>query len=617
MTYILSEPEISILIEFVEELTGTDQSCSSRKGIICSNISNRILHHCFESLIPYLEFACANKEEYRTLLSLVTIHTTAWFRESPHFSRLEELVLKIPKNEKITLRVASVGCSGGPEVFSIALVLEEYRLRNPNFDYRIEGYDIDHLSIEKARKAVFPISETALIPPIYKTHLLRGSGAAKNLFTLTKEIRNRCTFEQMNITSHSNKLGKGQYDVIFCRNVLIYFDPKTFNEIVTRLLASLKPSGCLFLAHCELISCKVHKTENLGNSVYRMSTQQKPESPRKRKVLIVDDSKIVRTILKDLFDSHDFITVVASSAKEATIILKNFDPDIVSLDLHMPETNGDVWLKNQRRSGFLPPTILVSDANPKEAFSVLSALGHGAQDYIEKRLINDSPDEIMRRFKAISDSHTKPKTTKHQQVIMTSKKIPTKPDLIMIGASTGGIEAIKTITQNLPKNFPPLLIVQHISSEFAKQCAHLIAGFSGLTLVNPEQREELKNGHIYMTQASSHIKVQRLGERLICFTEHGNSPCGHKPSVDVLFSSVAKAQVANAIAIILTGMGKDGSEGIAKFHSCGGFTIAQDEGSSVVFGMPSSAISTGKIDFVGNPAEIRDLLLDHAGRKVA
>ncbi len=319
-----------------------------------------------------------------------------------------------------------------------------------------------------------------------------------------------------------------------------------------------------------------------------MSTPAHPETTpagkRRIRVLIVDDSALVRSLLTDILRADPGIEVVgaASDAHVAREKIKALNPDVLTLDVEMPKMDGITFLKNLMRLRPMP-VVMVSSLTERGADVTLDALAIGAVDYLSKPKIDlaatlkDYSEELIEKIKAASRASVRALDPCRAATIAVrpkfstdavlpkqpgSKQLRTTDRIIAIGASTGGTEAIKEVLTKLPPG------------------------------------QQVLAGHVYIAPGDRHLMVVRDGARYVLRLDDGVPVNRHKPSVDVLFRSVAQNAGRNAIGVILTGMGKDGAKGLKEMLDAGSQTIAQDEATSVVWGMPGEAVSLGAAQHV-------------------
>jgi len=338
---------------------------------------------------------------------------------------------------------------------------------------------------------------------------------------------------------------------------------------------------------------------------------------RKLKVLIVDDSALVRRILTELLSADPEVEVVgaASDAYMARDKIKALNPDVITLDVEMPKMDGVTFLRNLMRLRPMP-VVMVSSLTEHGAEITLDALSVGAVDYLPKPKIDlaatlgDYAEELCTKIKAAARARVRrysadaPAANLSQvpprysaDAILPKSSAPrqfrTTDRIIAIGASTGGTEAIREVLVQLPADTPGIVIAQHIPKAFSTPFAKRMNACCQMTVYEAEDGQQVLPGHVYIAPGDRHLLLVRDGARYVCKLDDGQPVNRHKPSVDVLFRSVAQQAGRNAIGVILTGMGKDGAEGLKEMREAGSPTIAQDEATSVVWGMPREAVAIG------------------------
>jgi two-component system chemotaxis response regulator CheB len=347
-----------------------------------------------------------------------------------------------------------------------------------------------------------------------------------------------------------------------------------------------------------------------------------PKSIQKRiKVLVVDDSALVRSILSDVLARDPAIEVVgtASDAHIAREKIKKLNPDVLTLDVEMPKMDGLTFLHNLMRLRPMP-VVMVSTMTERGAEVTLDALAMGAVDFLSKPKIDIAAklpeycEELIGKIKvaamasvraldpvratALKPKGPNPVATDVLPVVRGARKMRTTDRVIAIGASTGGTEAIKQVLCNMPADAPGILITQHIPKAFSTSFAKRMDDCCAMTVTEAEDGQQVLAGHVYIAPGDRHLYVIRDGARYVCRLDDGPPVNRHKPSVDVLFNSVAKCAGQNAIGVLLTGMGKDGAKGLKEMRASGSRTVAQDEATSVVWGMPGEAVAIGAAEDV-------------------
>ncbi len=320
------------------------------------------------------------------------------------------------------------------------------------------------------------------------------------------------------------------------------------------------------------------------------------------RVLIVDDSMTMRKLLQERLSHDPSIEVVgnACDAAEARALMKTLNPDVVTLDIEMPGMDGLSFLKKIME---LRPTpvIIVSGSTQEGNSTTAQAMALGAvgcyakSDGVGGLPFNDDGRLCALVHEASQVKYSKPKPAPASAAPRERSPAGAKPKLITIGSSTGGIEALRTALSGFTKTCPPTLVVQHINARFAPAIAQTLDAVCEAKVIMAEHDTPLKEGHVYFAPGGDkHMTVAgRNLNNLRCVLRPGDPVSGHIPSVDTLFSSAARIAGARALGVLLTGMGEDGAKGLLKMAEAGADTIAQDEASCVVFGMPRAAIKLG------------------------
>jgi two-component system, chemotaxis family, protein-glutamate methylesterase/glutaminase len=324
--------------------------------------------------------------------------------------------------------------------------------------------------------------------------------------------------------------------------------------------------------------------------------------PRRVRVLIVDDSALVRQILSEMLARDPGIEVVgtAGDAHIAREKIKQLNPDVLTLDVEMPRMDGLTFLRNLMRLRPMP-VVMVSSLAEHGAEVTLDALALGAVDYLPKpRLdvaatLGEYRDELVEKIKGAAAASVRALDARHAASLPAPRRFGARSgdQIIGIGASTGGTEAIKEVLSGLPPDSPGVVIAQHIPKAFSTPFARRMNDCCALRVCEAEDGQQILAGHAYIAPGDRHLLLARDGARYVCRIDDGARVNRHKPSVDVLFRSMARAAGRNAVALLLTGMGKDGARGMLEVREAGGRTVAQDEASSVVWGMPGEAVSLG------------------------
>jgi two-component system chemotaxis response regulator CheB len=328
-------------------------------------------------------------------------------------------------------------------------------------------------------------------------------------------------------------------------------------------------------------------------------------------VLVVDDSALVRRLLTDMLESQDDIEVVGTAPDPyvARERIKQLEPDVLTLDIEMPRMDGITFLRNIMRLRPMP-VLMVSSLTEKGAEVTLEALEVGAVDFVTKprmdvrNTLGEYVEELAIKVRAAARARIGPPGTRRAAgeqaspssgpaVGARSRHLKTTDKVLAIGASTGGTEAIRRVLERMPPDAPGIVIAQHIPLGFSGAFAERMNRQTPLTVREARDGDQVVPGHAFVAPGDRHLKLARDGARYVCRLDTGEPVNRHKPSVDVLFRSVLESAGRNAAAALLTGMGADGAAELLRMREAGIVTIAQDEATSVVWGMPGEAVGRG------------------------
>ena len=334
-------------------------------------------------------------------------------------------------------------------------------------------------------------------------------------------------------------------------------------------------------------------------------------------VMLVDDSAVIRQTIGQLLAADPQIELLGAHSNPlfAMKAMERQRPDVLVLDLEMPGMDGLTFLKSLMRSQPLP-VIICSSITQTGARSSVEALAAGAVEIFTKPVMTSKDDlmqmgrEIVTAVKTAARAkiHKLPSFPQAAVNRLSTQSSAEQARLIAIGTSTGGTQAIESLLTQLPVTVPPIVIVQHMPAAFTKAFAERMDQVSTLQVCEAQDQQKLLPGHAYIAPGALHLQVEKRGAEFYTMVKDGPPVSRHKPSVNVLFSSVAKAAGAAAKGFILTGMGDDGARGLLEMHQAGAKTYAQDEASSVVFGMPKEAIKLGAVTQILSLQEIAMLL---------
>lgn len=348
-----------------------------------------------------------------------------------------------------------------------------------------------------------------------------------------------------------------------------------------------------------------------------------PVPPRKIKVLIIDDSALIRSILKEVINSYPDMEVVgiAPHPLQAREMIKTLNPDVLTLDVEMPHMDGISFLEKLMRLRPMP-VLMISSLTERGSDAALRSLELGAVDFLPKpkQGIVDGMqaygDEIAEKIRAAYATRPQRYKDSPRQAATESEPVPgnrftTTEKLIVVGASTGGTEAIKEFLARMPADSPGILVTQHMPEAFTQSFAKRLDGLCRIRVSEAVDSERVLPGHAYIAPGHSHLLLKRSGANYMTQLSKADPVNRHRPSVEVLFRSVAQLAGKNAIGVMLTGMGKDGAAAMLEMRQAGAYNLAQDEASCVVFGMPKEAIALGGVDEVVGIQDMAQRVMQH------
>lgn len=339
---------------------------------------------------------------------------------------------------------------------------------------------------------------------------------------------------------------------------------------------------------------------------------------KKIRVLIVDDSALIRQVLSTIISSDKELEVIATASDPyiAASKIANEVPDVITLDVEMPKMDGLTFLKKLMTQRPVP-VVICSSLTEKGSDTALKALEYGAVDIItkpklsQKQYFEDSRVNIcdiikaaalakIRKFKPSAEMKVSPKYSADVILEKPNSKsmIKTTENVVAVGASTGGTEALRIFLENFPLDSPGIVIVQHMPENFTKAFAKRLDSICKISVKEAENGDTILRGRALIAPGNKHMILQRSGAKYYVELKDGPLVSRHRPSVDVLFRSIARYAGRNAIGIIMTGMGDDGAKGMLEMKEVGAYTIAQNEETCVVFGMPNEAIKLNGVDSI-------------------
>jgi two-component system chemotaxis response regulator CheB len=351
---------------------------------------------------------------------------------------------------------------------------------------------------------------------------------------------------------------------------------------------------------------------------------------KKIKVLIVDDSAVVRQTLSEILSSDPRIEIMASAADPfiAAERIRNELPDVITLDVEMPRMDGITFLQ-KIMSQHPIPVVMCSSLTEERSETALKALEYGAVEIIQKprlgvkQFLEESKVLICDVVKAASQARLRPiRSSRQVAPKLTADAVLAKPTanamirttekVVVVGASTGGTEALRIFLEEMPLDSPGIVIVQHMPENFTRSFAARLDSLCRISVKEAENNDTIIPGRALIAPGNRHMLLKRSGARYFVEIKDGPLVSRHRPSVDVLFRSAARYAGKNAVGVIMTGMGDDGAKGLLEMKDAGAVTMAQDEASCVVFGMPKEAIKLGAVDKILplndiTPAVIREM----------
>ncbi len=329
------------------------------------------------------------------------------------------------------------------------------------------------------------------------------------------------------------------------------------------------------------------------------------------RVLIVDDSALVRGVLSEILSEDPQIEVVGTAADPliARDKIKQLQPDVLTLDVEMPRMDGLTFLENLMRLRPMP-VLMVSSLTAQGAEVTLQALELGAVDFVTKPALDvkagleEYAETLREKVKAAAMARPRGLSALKSRPAVEApprsrpRRFSTTEKIIAIGASTGGTEAIKDVLMGMPPDAPAIVVTQHIPAMFSAPFAARMNRVCAMSVCEASDRLPILPGHVYIAPGSHHLLIERSGARYLCRLSDAPPENRHRPSVDTMFRSIVEYVGTNAVGAILTGMGEDGARQLLEMRRIGAHTVAQDESTSVVWGMPGAAVRCGAAEQV-------------------
>jgi chemotaxis protein methyltransferase CheR len=500
----ISPKEKAAIVEIcriAQELTGV-QLAERNHSMVVSRLQKRVAELGVGDFTGYLAYFHANsKSETPKIISLLTTHHTYFFREFIHFEKLANeclpaLIPVIQKRKDKTLRVWAAACSRGQEVYSLAMFLDFHLRRlDPGIRFEILGTDIDSESVGIAKNAVYLREELKEVPlNLMGDHWVRGTGNISDYVKAKPSLTGKARFGVLNLCElTSASMGGQTFDLIFCRNVFIYFNREQITQVSKHLFSSLTPQGYLFLGISESLNGLGLAMEGAGPSMYRqrqppaavaapkvaVASAPKPAAVRTGpiRILCVDDSPSILTLLAKIFSSEPGFQVVgtAKNGLEARTQVELLKPDALTLDIHMPEQTGIEYLEKNMKPGH-PPVIMVTSVSRDDADLAGRALSLGASDYVEKPSLSnlqERGEEIRNKVRSAMLASSGPASSLSLDKSFQSQPVSFAPEGKgrIIVCNMAHREQVKALLASLPTVQPPTLLVFEGSANTAPTLA--------------------------------------------------------------------------------------------------------------------------------------------------
>ena len=338
------------------------------------------------------------------------------------------------------------------------------------------------------------------------------------------------------------------------------------------------------------------------------------------RVLVVDDSAVMRQLLSSILAEDPEIEVVGTAPDPlvARERIKALNPDVLTLDVEMPHMDGVSFLRKIMTLRPMP-VVMISTLTQAGAEVTLEALEIGAVDFVAKPVTNVAQElaaiagDLREKVKTAARTKVSAHRAVHAPRPPQRKFVSSGEKIVLVGASTGGVEALKAVLMGLPADCPPILITQHMPPRFTAAFAGRLNRECPMTVSEAQHDDVVEHGHVYIAPGSHHMELVRKGSGYAIALNDGPSVSGHRPSVDVLFRSGARLNGQKLVGVILTGMGKDGAEGMVELRKAGAHTIGQDEATSLIYGMPRVAFERGAVMKQYGLLHVADAVLEACG----
>jgi chemotaxis protein methyltransferase CheR len=508
------------------KLTGVQLS-GRHQEMVKARLTSRINDLGLKGLAEYLDYLRAHPtlEEPR-LVSLITTHHTFFFREFVHFefvqkSALPSLIEEARARPDRKIRVFSAACSRGQEVYSLAMFLD-FHLKTlaPDLSFEVVGADVDPESVMIAQNGVYQRKELKEAPlALLANHWAKGTGEIAEFVKARESLRTHCRFEVENLLDGNPPIGMGKFDLIFCRNVFIYFNPSQIQLVVRKLLNRLTPGGYLCVGVSETLNQLELPIQSVGSSIYRranavapvVKVTPAPEVVRSLRVLCVDDSPVILSLLKKQLTPDLGFEVVGTAANglEAAARVAELKPDIMTLDIHMPQQTGIEYLAKNFRAGH-PPVVMVSSVSREDSDLAGQAFALGASDYVEKPALSnilERADEIRTKLRCAFEAGRRGARTDLSVDRSFQRKLPAFDPagcLIVVGMNLSGRDALNSLLRDLSHPRPPMVVLVDGARDSLSGIARVLGQGLGTNVEAPaEIPSSFKPGQIYLFDLSA------------------------------------------------------------------------------------------------------------------
>ena len=514
----------------ITAITGV-QLGEKQETMVLTRLNRRLTELGLKDFEEYQSYFDKNEtQELNSLVSLMTTHHTFFFREFSQFEQLLQtlpsLVQKAKEQGRKRLDIWCAACSTGQEVYTIAMFLEKHLpIISSDMSYRILASDVDPQSVAKAKNGVYRWNEVQKIPQMYLSgNWLKGTGDISDFAKVRNHLKEKCEFKTANIIKLDSSLGSQKFDLIFCRNVFIYFTTDQINLTVKNFKKHLTDQGLILTGLSESLATKELNLNHAGRSIYGLpqltavksdkvqsaSPKVAPAQEKPLRVLCVDDSPTVHTILKKILQGHGFeIVGSAKDGLEAQEMIHKVEFDVMTLDIHMPKMNGVEYLKNTWTPDH-PPVVMVSSVAANDSDLALSALDSGAFDYVEKPSLQNlslCSDEIRAKLKSAAQMHALSGAPSHElaREFSETKSIPhPEKKSRSIFCRTSELKKLKVVLAESSKPQPPTFIFLECPENMVPGVAKELRKDSTFIIKDAEKDQELEVNSIYLTTLSKY-----------------------------------------------------------------------------------------------------------------